>query len=76
MIGAGVQGHSHLPVIAHLLPKAELSIYNSRPERAATLAGAAARMGFAPCGSRRLRSWPSPMPTSSSPWPHSVRSAK
>ena len=48
MIGAGVQGHSHLPVIAHLLPKAELSIYNSRPERAATLAGAAARMGVAP----------------------------
>ena len=48
MIGAGVQGHSHLPVIAELLPNAELSVYSARPEPAATLAGAAAMIGIAP----------------------------
>ena len=35
-------------LIAHLLPNAELCIYNSRPESAATLAAAAASMGIAP----------------------------
>ena len=34
MIGAGVQGRSHLPVIAHVLPGAELSIFDRDPERA------------------------------------------
>jgi ornithine cyclodeaminase/alanine dehydrogenase-like protein (mu-crystallin family) len=41
LIGAGVQGHSHLPVIGHVLPGCELAVYDRHPERAQALAGAA-----------------------------------
>jgi ornithine cyclodeaminase/alanine dehydrogenase-like protein (mu-crystallin family) len=41
LIGAGVQGHSHLAVLGHLLPKLELTVYDRHPDRAAALAGAA-----------------------------------
>ena len=40
-IGAGVQGHSHLPVLGHVLPGLELRIFDRHAERAAQLAGAA-----------------------------------
>lgn len=42
LIGAGVQGHSHLPVIGHLLPGAGVRIHDRHPERAAALAESAA----------------------------------
>ena len=38
ILGAGVQARSHLPVIAHLLPGAELLVFDRHPERAAALA--------------------------------------
>jgi ornithine cyclodeaminase/alanine dehydrogenase-like protein (mu-crystallin family) len=38
VIGAGVQGHSHVPVIGHVLPGAELVLFDRHPERAAALA--------------------------------------
>jgi len=38
LIGAGVQGSSHLPVIVGLLPGAELCIYDQHPERSERLA--------------------------------------
>ena len=41
IIGAGVQGRSHLPVLGHLLPGVELTIFDRHPERAAALAGLA-----------------------------------
>jgi ornithine cyclodeaminase/alanine dehydrogenase-like protein (mu-crystallin family) len=34
LIGTGVQGHSHLPVIAHLVPGATLHVYDANPARA------------------------------------------
>ena len=43
IIGAGVQGHSHLAVIGHVLPGAELTIVDRHAERAETLAEAARR---------------------------------
>ncbi len=42
IIGAGVQAHSHLPVLGHLLPGVELAIHGRDPGRAAVLAEAAA----------------------------------
>jgi ornithine cyclodeaminase len=41
LIGAGVQGHSHLPVLGHTLPGLELAIYDRDPDRAGVLAAAA-----------------------------------
>jgi ornithine cyclodeaminase/alanine dehydrogenase-like protein (mu-crystallin family) len=41
VIGAGVQGRSHLPVVADLLPDAEMLIFDRHRERAAALAGEA-----------------------------------
>jgi ornithine cyclodeaminase/alanine dehydrogenase-like protein (mu-crystallin family) len=41
VIGAGVQGHSHLPVLGYTLPGVELAIYDRDPDRANTLAEAA-----------------------------------
>ena len=38
LIGAGVQGRSHLPVLGHLLPGCDLSIHDRHPDRAASLA--------------------------------------
>lgn len=38
LIGAGVQGRSHLEVIGHVLPGVELVVYDQRLERAETLA--------------------------------------
>jgi ornithine cyclodeaminase/alanine dehydrogenase-like protein (mu-crystallin family) len=38
IIGAGVQGNSHLPVLAALLPELDLTVYDRHPERAAALA--------------------------------------
>lgn len=46
LTGAGVQGHSHLPVIAHLLPGAELVLYDRHPDRVARLADAAGHFGL------------------------------
>jgi ornithine cyclodeaminase/alanine dehydrogenase-like protein (mu-crystallin family) len=43
IIGAGVQGHSHLAVLGHLLPGVSLRIHDRRPEAAAALAEAAGR---------------------------------
>ena len=43
LIGAGVQGHSHLPVLGYTLPGVDLSIYDRDPDRAAALAEAARR---------------------------------
>jgi ornithine cyclodeaminase/alanine dehydrogenase-like protein (mu-crystallin family) len=44
MIGAGVQGRSHLPVFAGLLPGARIRIFDRSPERAAALASVARAM--------------------------------
>jgi alanine dehydrogenase len=41
IIGAGVQGHSHLPVIAHLLPGISLAIFDRDPSRGDALASEA-----------------------------------
>jgi alanine dehydrogenase len=41
IIGAGVQGHSHLEVIGHALPGVELAVFDRHPERATELSAAA-----------------------------------
>ena len=41
LIGAGVQGHSHLPVLGHVLPGVELSVFDRHPDRTKALAAAA-----------------------------------
>jgi ornithine cyclodeaminase/alanine dehydrogenase-like protein (mu-crystallin family) len=41
VIGAGVQGHSHVEMVAGLLPAAELVIHDRHPERAAELVATA-----------------------------------
>lgn len=46
LIGAGVQGHSHMPVIARLLPGADLRIADRHPDRAEQLAEAARSHGI------------------------------
>ena len=38
MIGAGIQGHSHLPVFGHVLPGVELRLFDRDRERAERLA--------------------------------------
>lgn len=42
LIGAGVQGHSHLPVFGHVLPGVEMHIFDLDPRRATALAETAA----------------------------------
>jgi len=41
LIGAGVQGHSHLPVFGHVLPRVELRLFDRDRDRAARLAAVA-----------------------------------
>jgi len=41
IVGAGVQGHSHLEVVGHVLPGVELAVFDRHPERASELAAAA-----------------------------------
>jgi ornithine cyclodeaminase/alanine dehydrogenase-like protein (mu-crystallin family) len=41
LIGAGIQGHSHLPVFGHVLPGVELRLFDRDRERAERLASAA-----------------------------------
>ena len=41
VVGAGVQGRAHLPVLGHLLPGVELAIHDRDGARAAILAGVA-----------------------------------
>jgi ornithine cyclodeaminase/alanine dehydrogenase-like protein (mu-crystallin family) len=41
LVGAGVQGHAHLPVIGAVLPGARLHVFDRHPDRAAALADAA-----------------------------------
>jgi len=41
LIGAGVQGHSHLPMFGGILPGCTVHLYDRDPARAAALAGAA-----------------------------------
>jgi ornithine cyclodeaminase/alanine dehydrogenase len=43
LIGAGVQGHSHVPVLGHVLPGVELAVFDRHPDRAAALADEARR---------------------------------
>jgi ornithine cyclodeaminase/alanine dehydrogenase-like protein (mu-crystallin family) len=43
LLGAGVQGRSHLAVLGHVLPGLELTVFDRHPERAAGLAGLAGR---------------------------------
>jgi alanine dehydrogenase len=38
LVGAGVQGHSHVPVLGHVLPGVDLVLYDRSPERAESLA--------------------------------------
>ena len=42
LIGAGVQGHAHVPVVGAVLPGSTLHLHDRHPERAATLADEAA----------------------------------
>jgi ornithine cyclodeaminase/alanine dehydrogenase-like protein (mu-crystallin family) len=52
ILGAGVQGHSHLAVVGHLLPGASLAVFDRQPERAKALAETARRTeGIADAGS-------------------------
>jgi ornithine cyclodeaminase/alanine dehydrogenase-like protein (mu-crystallin family) len=44
LIGAGVQGHAHLPVIGAVLPRSTLHLHDRHPERAAALADEARAM--------------------------------
>lgn len=41
VIGAGVQGRSHLPVLGHLLPGVEVTVFDRHPDRAEALAAVA-----------------------------------
>jgi ornithine cyclodeaminase/alanine dehydrogenase-like protein (mu-crystallin family) len=41
LIGAGVQGQSHLPVLGRVLPRVRVSVFDRHPDRAAALADAA-----------------------------------
>ena len=41
LIGAGVQGRSHVPVIGHVLPGVELAVFDRDPARAVSLAALA-----------------------------------
>lgn len=43
LIGAGVQGHSHVPVIAHLLPGVHVAVFDRDAGRAESLADTARR---------------------------------
>jgi ornithine cyclodeaminase/alanine dehydrogenase-like protein (mu-crystallin family) len=43
LIGAGVQGRSHLPVLGHVLPGVDLVLYDRNPDRSEALADAARR---------------------------------
>ena len=43
LIGAGAQGHSHVPVLGHVLPGLELAIFDRDPDRSAALAEIARR---------------------------------
>ena len=38
LIGGGVQGHSHVPVLGHVLPGVELAVFDRHPDRAEALA--------------------------------------
>jgi ornithine cyclodeaminase/alanine dehydrogenase-like protein (mu-crystallin family) len=58
IIGAGAQGHAHVPVLGHLLPGVELAIHDRLPERAAALAAAAASVP----GIGAARAVPDPRP--------------
>ena len=51
LIGGGVQGHSHVPLLGHVLPGVELAVFDRHPDRAAALADEARR----PRGSPRRR---------------------
>jgi ornithine cyclodeaminase/alanine dehydrogenase-like protein (mu-crystallin family) len=42
LVGAGVQGRAHLPVLGHLLPGVDVAIHDRDPDRAAALAHDAA----------------------------------
>ena len=41
IVGAGIQGQAHVPILAHLLPGVELAIHDRRPGRAKALAAEA-----------------------------------
>lgn len=41
IVGAGVQGRSHVQMLGHVLPGVDLTIHDRHPERAASLAAAA-----------------------------------
>ena len=41
LIGAGVQGHGHLPVLGRVLPGVSLTVFDRHPDRASALAAAA-----------------------------------
>ena len=50
LIGAGVQGRSHVPVIGHVLAGASLAVYDRDPDRALSLAAlAGSTPGIAAC---------------------------
>lgn len=46
LVGAGIQGASHVEVIAHLLPRCALTIVDRDPARAQALADVARRLGM------------------------------
>jgi ornithine cyclodeaminase/alanine dehydrogenase-like protein (mu-crystallin family) len=46
LVGAGVQAHAHVEVLAEVLPDARLRIHDRHPERAAAVAGRATSAGF------------------------------
>ena len=42
ILGAGVQAHSHLPVLGHVMPRLDLAVFDRHPDRAGALANLAA----------------------------------
>jgi ornithine cyclodeaminase/alanine dehydrogenase-like protein (mu-crystallin family) len=41
LVGGGVQGHSHLPILGHVIPGVELRVFDRHPDRAEALASVA-----------------------------------
>ena len=77
VIGAGVQGHAHVPVLGHVLPGVEIAIHDRdpRPRRGPRERRSPDDPGIAPCRrSTTTRERPSRVPTSSSPASRSGRS--
>ena len=76
LIGAGVQGRSHLPVLGGVLPGVHLSVFDRHPDRAAAPPMRPGRRRASRGEPPPPPARPSRAPTSSSPQRRSARSAR